>query len=81
MVRANPAEYVEMYGSSLLREMPEFVNQIQTPSEIGVLAANYKSKSLVELEGSLEGFQYVDLDKEGLAEYRSYLSNLGKILK
>lgn len=78
VVRANPAEYVEKYGSTLVTEMPEFVKEIATPAEVGVLAADYKAKSLVELEGELEGFQYVDLDKEGLGEYRSYLSNLGR---
>lgn len=79
VVRANPAEYVEKYGSTLVTEMPEFVKEIATPAEVGVLAADYKAKSLVELEGELEGFQYVDLDKEGLGEYRSYLSNLGRL--
>lgn len=77
VVRANPAEYVEKYGSTLVTEMPEFVKEIATPAEVGVLAADYRAKSLVELEGELEGFQYVDLDKEGLGEYRNYLSNLG----
>jgi hypothetical protein len=77
VVRANPAEYVEKYGASLLSEMPQFVKEIQTPSEVGVLAADYRPKELIELEGQLEGFQYVDLDKEGLGEYRSYLSQLG----
>lgn len=57
--------------------MPQFVNDINTPNEVGVLAADHRTKSLIELEGQLEGFQYVDLDKEGLSEYRSYLSNLG----
>lgn len=77
VVRANPVEYVEKYGASLVTEMPQFVNDIQTPSEVGVLAADYRARSLIELEGQLEGFQYVDLDKEGLGEYRNYLSELG----
>lgn len=77
VVRANPAEYVEKYGASLVSEMPQFVQEIATPADVGVLAADYKAKSLIELEGQLEGFQFVDLDKEGLSEYRAYLSNLG----
>jgi hypothetical protein len=79
VVRANPNEYVEKYGETLLTDLPDFVQEIETPEEVGVLAADYKAKSLVELEGELEGFQYVDLDKEGLGEYRNYLSNLGEL--
>jgi len=80
VVRANPAEYVEKYGSTLVTEMPDFVREIATPAEVGVLAAEYRPRSLVELEGELEGFKYIDLDKEGLGEYRYYLSNLGEFL-
>ena len=80
VVRANPAAYVEKYGSTLVTEMPDFVREIATPAEVGVLAAEYRPRSLVELEGELEGFKYIDLDKEGLGEYRYYLSNLGEFL-
>lgn len=77
VVRANPAEYVEKYGETLVSDLPDFVKEIPTPEEFGVLAADYKAKSLVELEGELEAFEFIDLDKEGLGEYRNYLSNLG----
>ena len=53
--------------------MPQFVLDIQTPSEVGVLAADFRYKSVLELEGQLEGFQYVNLDSEGLSEYRAQL--------
>ena len=68
---------MEKYGANLVTEMPEFVNEISTPEEVGVLAAEYKTRSLIELEGQLEGFTHIDLDKEGLSEYRSYLLSLG----
>lgn len=75
VIKANPAEYVQRYGSSLKihTDLPQFVLDIATPSEVGVLAANYRYKSVLELEGNLEGFQYVNLDTEGMTEYRAQL--------
>ena len=79
VIKANPAEYVQRYGASLKLHtaLPQFVLDIQTPSEIGVLAANYVAKSSFELEGQLEGFKYINLDSEGLSEYRSFLLSKG----
>merc|ERR1719215_1582268 len=66
VIRANPVEYVQKYGASLKvhTSLPQFVLDIQTPSEVGVLAANYQAKSSYELEGQLEGFKYINLDSE-----------------
>lgn len=71
-------EYVQRYGTSLKtsRELPEFVLDIKTPEGI-VLAADYKYNSLHELEGEVAALKLVDLDREGLSEYRSYLQRLG----
>ena len=79
VIRANPVEYVQRYGAELKvsTALPQFVLDIKTPTEVGVLAADYRAKALLELEGQLEGFKFVDLDKEGLSEYRSYLLNFG----
>ena len=79
VIRANPVEYVQQYGAELKvsSALPQFVLDIKTPADVGVLAAEYQAKALIELEGQLEGFQYVDLDKEGLGEYKAYLSGLG----
>lgn len=78
VIRANPAEYVQRYGSSLKNasEMPDYVNGIKTPEGL-VLAANYRYNTVHELEGDLQALRLIDLDREGLAEYRSYLSKLG----
>lgn len=78
VIKANPAEYVSRYGSSLKlsRDLPQFVLDIQTPSDI-ILAADYQSSNVLELEGQLEAFKYIDLDREGLSEYRDQLSRLG----
>ncbi len=80
VVRANPVEYVQKFGPTLRThtELPQFVLDIATPSEFGVLAADHKFKTLVhELEGDLEGFKLVNLDNEGMSEYRSQLLGIG----
>jgi len=79
VIRANPVEYVQKYGASLkiANQLPQFVLDIKTPDEVGVLAADYKYNSVYELEGQLEGLKYVDLEKEGLGEYRAQLNRLG----
>jgi len=80
VIRANPAEYVQRYGSELKvhSALPKFVQDIATPSEVGQLAWNYRSTGgSWELEGDLSGFQYVNLDTEGLSEFRQYLLSKG----
>ena len=79
VIKADPVEYVQRYGAELKlpAALPQFVLDIKTPAEIGVLAADYKPRTLVELEGQLEAFKFIDLEKEGLSEYRAYLLNLG----
>ena len=57
------------------REFPEFVNEIKTPAGI-ILAADYTYNKVHELEGELEAFRFVDLDREGLGEYREQLERL-----
>ncbi len=79
VIRANPAEYVSKFGASLKKpgQLPDFVLSIRTPDEIGVLAADYQYSNVYELEGNLDALKYVDLDREGLSEYKSQLSILG----
>jgi hypothetical protein len=78
VIKANPAEYVQRYGATLKqsRDLPQFVLDIQTPSDL-VLAADYKYNTVFELEGQLDAFRFVDLDREGLSEYRSQLERMG----
>lgn len=78
VIKANPAEYVDRYGVSLKasRELPQFVLDIKTPSDI-VLASEHKYNPVFELEGDVEALKYVDLDREGLGEYRTQLERLG----
>lgn len=78
VIKANPTEYVDRYGASLKasRELPQFVLDIQTPSDI-VLASEHRYNPVFELEGDVEAFKYIDLDREGLSEYRAQLERLG----
>ena len=78
VIRANPAEYVQAFGTTLrlAHDLPDFVHDIKTPEGL-VLAANYQVPSLHELEGDLNALALVDLDREGLSGYRQYLIRLG----
>jgi hypothetical protein len=69
---------VQRYGASLktANELPEYVTNIKTPDGL-VLAANYRYNNLYELEGDVQALRLVDLDREGLIEYRNYLQGLG----
>jgi hypothetical protein len=82
IVKANPAEYVRTYNETLrvTRDLPDFVFDIKHPDGL-VLAADYKSSELHELEGDLHALKLVNLDAEGLGGYRSYLARLGVLEK
>lgn len=77
VIRANPAEYIARYGTSLknARELPSFVLEIKPPAGV-VLAADYQYNSVFELEGDVQALRLVDLDREGLGEYRSLVQRL-----
>ena len=74
VIRANPLDYIERYGSTLktYNQLPEYVRDIQNPQGIE-LAANYEP--VHELTGDIEALRLIDLDKEGLSIYQSYLEN------
>jgi hypothetical protein len=73
VVRADPQEYLEKYGSSLkrLEEMPDFVRDFKTPSD---LLPKTPLTTPPELEGDLYALTLIDLDREGLSEYKHLLS-------
>ncbi|CAF0711904.1 unnamed protein product [Brachionus calyciflorus] len=77
IVKANPLEYVQRYGNSLKRsiELPKFVKEIKPPSGLS-LAADSPSESVYELEGDIHALNLVDLEREGLVEYRYNLKNI-----
>ena len=78
---ANPSDYVQRYGPSLFssNELPDFVTQIKPPTGI-ILAADQKRRLFHELEGEIDALKLVDLDKEGLGEYKEWLRNRGVAL-
>jgi hypothetical protein len=77
VVRANPNEYVQRYSNTLkpAKDLPKFVLDLSTPKGL-VLAANHQPKKFHDLEGDLDALKYVDLDREGLGEYKSYLQRI-----
>ncbi len=78
VIRADPDEYIKKFGDSLKKskDLPQFVLDIKTPEHLK-LAAEYENKSLYELEGQLEALRLIDLDREGLTEYKNQLQALG----
>ncbi len=75
--RADPAAYVKKYGRKLVKSsaLPELVTEL--PTEEGyTLAAQFTNDDLYELEGDVQALKLVDLDAEGLADYRSFVAGL-----
>ena len=79
VVNANPAEYVARYGQTLKtsQEIPDFVRKIKPPNGM-VLAADSAQKTVYELEGDVGALKLVDLDSEGLGEYRDQVYSNAK---
>ena len=75
IIKANPVEYVQQYGNSLLssKDLPSFVREIQAPSGL-TLAHDSQINEYPELEGDIQALNLIDLDKEGLSHYK-YLLN------
>jgi hypothetical protein len=73
VVRANPLEYVERYGSTLKtsRDLPEFVYDIKAPEGISLASDHHHHRACHELEGDIHALKLIDLDREGLGEYKS----------
>lgn len=81
IINANPAEYRHRYGNVLkdADQLPEFVKDIETPTEVGNLAAEVQRQPspVHVLEGDLEALKLIDLEAEGLGAYRSQLAKMG----
>ena len=78
IIQADPEEYRQKYGTELKEsgQLPKFVKDIETPTEIGKLAADVEAGSYFsELEGDLDALKLVNLEAEGLGHYRSQLIN------
>jgi hypothetical protein len=73
VIRANPTEYISRFGNFLKapNDLPDFVKEIKPPS--GLVLAAHAPMPKFELEGDLHALSMIDLDREGLSEYKSYL--------
>jgi hypothetical protein len=78
VTNVDPEEYKKLYANDLVssQELPLFINKIQPPAGI-TLASNWRVPKdyTYELEGDVHALNLIDLDKEGLSEYRDYLVN------
>jgi Ca2+-binding EF-hand superfamily protein len=77
IIRADPMAYAERYGSSLksFSELPQFVKEIRPPMGV-ILASEYVGSGIYDLEGDIEALKLIDLEKEGLIEYKSYVEKV-----
>ena len=77
IINANPAEYVNRYGDTLKlsNELPDFVLDIKPPQGI-TLAADCPSNQVHILEGAVHALKLIDLEREGLSEYKSQVERL-----
>jgi hypothetical protein len=78
VTEANPEEYSRQYGAQLVASssLPAIAKNVQAPSGYK-LAGDSQQQGLVELEGDLQALSMVDLDAEGLGEYKEYLARMG----
>ena len=78
VIRANPSEYVQRYNSTLKpsKELPQFVLDIKSPEGLVLAADQTNGCGVHELEGDLDALKLVDLEREGLGEYKQYLQKL-----
>jgi Ca2+-binding EF-hand superfamily protein len=78
VVKANPIEYVQRYGNSLKRsiELPPFVKEIKPPSGVVLAAESSGTPTMYELEGDVHALNLIDLEREGLVEYRYLVKQL-----
>ena len=79
VIRADPNEYVKRYGPTLKKtsDLPNEVLEIKHPEGIK-LASDVRedeSNSVAELVGDVDALRLVDLEREGLSEYMSYIKS------
>ena len=82
MVPTDPSKYEQLFSGQLVKseDLPNFVKEIPTPEGI-ILAADYKRPAVPELEGDVEALAIlVDLQKEGLLEYKTQLDEYLKLV-
>ena len=53
--------------------LPQFVLDVPKPAGLGELAAEHTPDPVHELVGEVEALRHIDLEKEGLSQYKSQL--------
>ncbi len=79
--KCDPNEYIEQHGSSLIQAstLPAIANKVAVDAvenQGTLLASDVRKKYFNELEGDVHALSLIDLDKEGLSEYKYILENL-----
>jgi hypothetical protein len=79
VVRADPKDYAIRYAGKLIRSssLPKFVRDIKAPEGL-MLASKAQPKITHKLVGDLNALKLVDLDKEGLGEYKGQIQGLSR---
>ena len=74
--RANPSDYVQRFKDTIRdsNNLPDIVAEVPTPEGL-VLAADYKKNNVYDLEGDIDALSLIDLDQEGLSEYKDIVKN------
>lgn len=81
IIKADPKQYSERFGKTMYRseELPQFAKDIKNPDGLN-LAADVLDNTC-ELIGDVKALQLLDLDAEGLTEYKSQVERALKSSK
>lgn len=79
VIRANPVEYGRRFGPSLTSasKLPSFVSAIKPPNGIVQAADVNPNEYGKELYGDLDALRLINLEQQGLGQYREYLNKSG----
>lgn len=80
VIRANPKEYINRFGDSLrgLKDLPDCLKNLES-STLGIELASEKFTNMPpELCGDIFALNLIDLDKEGLGEYKNFLNTFNQ---
>lgn len=73
IIRTNPLDYQQKYGAELTpsESLPTLAKTIQAP--LGHYFASEVQQAQIQLEGDIDALKLIDLDANGLSEYRYLL--------
>lgn len=82
VVKADPEDYMAKYGSSLTSydDLPDFIKEMKPPERLLLASQQNSTRLSHRLEGDLDALRLVDLEKESLSEYKSFLEKNSSML-